>query len=232
MKQKEKRAPRLVESRALGILAGAAIVVIGIISLILPRVQALRPDGELDAAAARAELARVEASVRAVKAYGQSIANYGAALHEAALLPDAPEVPELVRGIDAAARAAGVELTTISAGVRPSGKGAGSAVIPVDLTLAAIDARYEEFKKFVNALEQSMRLIDVISLTYQPDAQTLSIKAAAYVLNPTANPTGNFDERQLTSDMYAGLRHLAAPHDIPNPSGGRLNPFATSTLTP
>lgn len=235
MKTKEKRAPHLVESRALGILAGAAVVAVGIFFLILPRVNALRPGGELDVAAARAELARLQTLVRSSESRASSLKAYGegsASERLAILLPPAPEVPELVRGIDAAARTAGIELTTISASVRPSGKSTVNAAVSIDLTLAATDVRYEEFKKFIAALENSLRLIDIQSLAYQPDSLTLSVKAAAYALNPTASPTGTFDERALKSGAFDGLEPLTAPHAIPTPSGGRPNPFATSTFTP
>lgn len=235
MKSKEKHSPRLRESRSFGILAALAAAAAGIFILILPRVQALRPGGELDAVAARAELARVESAVRAAQARAQSVASYGtesAADRLAALLPDAPDVPELIRGIDAAARAAGVELTTLAVTVRPQSKGAANAAIPVDIALAGSEVRYDELKKFVGALENSLRLIDIQSLAYQPDALSLSVKAAAYVLNSAASPAGAFDERALSGDAFAALKALTAPRALPTPSGGRLNPFATSTLTP
>lgn len=227
MKAKPKPKKPLRDSRTLGALVAMLIIAVASFFYIIPAVGRLSSGGSDDAASIKTELDRANAVLAARE-------NERSALTEVAgssipdklniALPDSADIPGLIKFLSGAARGANVELTTLNVALRPGDTAA------VDISLALSNVSYDRLKSFLNAIEKNLRLIDVGQLAYNPDARTVSIRAAAYAFDSSAAIAGaRFDASIFSSDSF---RELSAPPIFPAPSAPslRVNPFVTSTF--
>lgn len=142
-----------------------------------------------------AELQQQKAEVERLLAAIQAISNEDRALLQA-ILPSAQEVPTLLAQIESIARQSGLVLTsfTVAETKIPHSRERGGvavassplAVQKLTLNLTFRAGEYAQFKQLVEALERNIRLVDITSMTFSPDAKGYTINAVTYYVGSSS----------------------------------------------
>lgn len=102
-------------------------------------------------------------------------------------LPPIADIPGLVATIDAIAQRAGVAIANVEVtrGVPPEALERvldDNEVVAIGLGLRHVN--YERLKAFLQVVAQSRRIIDTISVQFDPKRQTATLRLRAYTLTP------------------------------------------------
>lgn len=100
----------------------------------------------------------------------------------ATALPSKPEIPALVAAVDSLVRQAGLQLTAIDiVQAKDPLKGAlDLGVLNIAMNVSGGD--YPALKRLLVSLERSLRLIDVLAISFNPQSATYQMSARSYFM--------------------------------------------------
>lgn len=187
----------------------------------------------------QAQNAQLETQLEVLRSKAAGLPEQEADLAEvAAKIPPGPALPELLRALTAAGRAAGVELTAITPGspvpVTPAGTtteqaAAGLAAVPLTML---VSGDFYELEQFVAGLEDLPRALRVTGLTLtdaeQGGGRSLKTSIAASVFVSTTDPAAAPAEAATDPAVAPGGTAPAAPA----PEGTAAEPVPADASAP
>lgn len=157
---------------SLGFFLGAVGVFSGLIVPESVRIQELRGERDALATLLEEENARLEAVMRLFEQFG-NLTNLGGTLSMA--LPAKEEVPSVVNQLQGAAKASGVTISSLDISLPPvkptNSKNFVRPLGEVQITFT-LTGDYESIKKYLDAIETNIRIMDLESLGLQGGTET------------------------------------------------------------
>ncbi len=189
MAEIKKRKPSFTEVifrewRLTGALVAVLVLGAAWLFFVGPLLDTARRGGPLDGATLAVQSAQSEAKLKNQK---DLIASYAALSAEVktkliTALPDKPEVPALIAGIDAIVAQAGMQ--TVAMDIKPVKDGLKTmpevGVLNIALNVSGGD--YSALKRLLAGLEHTLRIADVLALSFSPENATYSLNARVYYL--------------------------------------------------
>lgn len=169
---------------AITALVAIALAVAAYFLLLVPKIQPLLPGGEYDFSSIKSQLADDEAYVQKVKGV---LSDFGKIDEENrlrinAIMPFDTDVPGLLVQVDEIARAnkmvmQSMDTATDEKNVSPLGR----KTVRISVSVSGGD--YEQFKLFLGDIERSLRLFDIMALTFSADGNGYGVVMKSYYID-------------------------------------------------
>jgi Tfp pilus assembly protein PilO len=167
------------------ILAAGAVI---FFFAIVPLVRLLQPGGSASVSDAKAKNEAVKSRLDSEKKVIGTVATISESDRRllSYALPAEADTPGLAVQLNAIAVKSGVKLSSLDMTVPAEAAGVATgmplSVQPLDIVMSIDNAPYDKMKIFLFNLQNSLRLIDVRTLTFAPSADTVSVEARTYFI--------------------------------------------------
>lgn len=158
---------------------------------IVPFVRMLQPGGSASVSDARTKNESAKALLDSQKKIVSSIAAIPQADRDllAYALPSEADTPGLSVQLNSIAVNSGVKLTRLDMTAAIEATGSGSlipqSVQPINIVMSVDGISYDKLKILLSNIDNSLRLLDVRTLSFTPGANSISLELRTYFINPS-----------------------------------------------